>query len=91
MRPPADSDFLLVVDSNVGFNKANMLVRQRIEYVAEEAGAGLEATLRLTYTHTAGRFEPVCDRSPRYGATYDDLGKALLLELPARLRRAAAS
>jgi len=76
VRPPAGSDFLLVADSNVGFNKANMLVRQRIDYAVEEGNAGLEATLRLTYTHTApAGSEPVCDRSPRYGATYEDLAK----------------
>ena len=76
VRPPPDSDFLLVVDSNVGFNKANMLVRQRIDYAVEEGDAGLVATLKLTYTHTApADSEPVCDRAPRYGATYDDLAK----------------
>jgi len=76
VRPPADSDFLLVVDSNVGFNKANMLVRQRIDYAVEEGDAGLEATLRLTYTHTAPLdSEPVCNRAARYGATYDDLAE----------------
>ena len=45
LRPPDASDFLLVVDSNVGFNKANMFVQQALDYrVAESAdGAGSHA------------------------------------------------
>ena len=76
VRPPGDSDFLLVVDSNVGFNKANVLVQQRIDYSVEPMDGGMMATLRLTYTHTAPiDAELICDRAPRYGATYDDMAR----------------
>lgn len=74
VRPPAGSDFLLVVDSNLGFNKANLLIREALDYQVAAGEGGPEATLTVTYTHggPAGA-EPVCDRSPRYGATYEDL------------------
>jgi len=74
LRPPAESDFLAVVDTNVGFNKTNAAVTEAIAYRVEPAHDGLEATLTLTYTHTApAGSEPLCDRAPRYGDSYDAL------------------
>ena len=74
LRPPAESDFLAVVDSNVGFNKANAAVTEAIAYRVEPANKGLEASLTLTYTHTApAGAEPVCDPAPRYGDSYDEI------------------
>lgn len=73
LRPPKRGDFLAVVDSNVGFNKANAAVQQQIAYAVAPADGGLVATLTLTYTHTAQDGEPVCDRTPRYGDSYDEL------------------
>ncbi len=74
LRPPSGSDFLAVVDANVGFNKANAAVQPAIDYrvVAEEGG--LIATATVTFTHTAppGR-EQVCDRTPRYGESYAEM------------------
>lgn len=81
VRPQAGEDFLLVVDSNVGFNKANLLVQTALDYaVIPAAGSpeigGAEATLTITYTHT-GRpgAEATCDRAPRYAETYDGLAQ----------------
>ncbi len=74
LRPPAASDFLAVIDSNVGFNKANAAIGQQIAYRVEPADGGLTATLTLTYTHNAAPgSEEVCDRSPRYGDSYDEM------------------
>ncbi len=74
LRPPAAGDFLAVIDSNVGFNKANAAVGQQIAYRVESADGGLTATLTLTYTHQAALgSEEVCDRSPRYGDSYDEM------------------
>lgn len=74
VRPPSDSDFLSVVDSNVGFNKANQFVRQALDYKVQAAGEGLEATLTITYTHTAPpKAGLVCDRNGAYGPNYQDL------------------
>ena len=74
LRPPKESDFLAVVDSNVGFNKANAAVAEAIAYRVEPANGGLEATVTLTYTHTApAGAEPICDHTSRYGDSYDEL------------------
>jgi hypothetical protein len=75
LHPQEGGDFLAVVDSNVGFNKANAAVKQEIAYDVGSGTNGIEATLTLTYTHTAPALpasEP-CDRTPRYGTSYDDL------------------
>jgi hypothetical protein len=76
VRPPSGSDFLLVVDSNVGFNKANLLVKEAFGYEVEPGEGGLQATLTVTYTHTAPA-DPalVCDRLAGYGPTYEDLAR----------------
>jgi hypothetical protein len=74
LRPPAEGDFLTVIDSNVGFNKTNAAVAEAIAYRVEPANDGLKATLTLTYTHTApAGAEPICDRAARYGNSYDAL------------------
>ena len=76
MRPVDGEDFLLVVDSNVGFNKANLFVRQNIDYRVDRDATGLIATLTVGYTHTApAGSETTCDRNAGYGATYEDLGR----------------
>jgi hypothetical protein len=75
LRPREGNDFLAVVDSNVGFNKANAAVKQEIAYQVDPVSDGIEATLTLTYTHTAKALpanEP-CDRTPHYGPSYEDL------------------
>jgi hypothetical protein len=75
LRPPQQGDFLAIVDSNVGFNKANAAMKQEIAYRVEPISDHLEATLTLTYTHTAPQLpsDELCDHVPRYGDSYDDL------------------
>lgn len=74
VRLPEGSDFLSVIDSNVGFNKANMYVRQAFDYTVREVTGGLEVTLAITYTHGApANPEMICDRRAGYGRTYEDL------------------
>lgn len=74
LRPPPGGDFLAVVDSNVGFNKVNAVVKPALAYRVAPGDGGLEATLVITYTHTApAGSEPICDRSPRYGDSYDEM------------------
>lgn len=74
LRPPEGSDFLAVIDSNVGYNKVNAVVRPALRYRVDAADSGLAATLTITYTHTApAGAEPVCDRTPRYGDSYDEM------------------
>jgi hypothetical protein len=74
LQPKEGSDFLAVVDSNVGFNKANAAVKQDFAYRIGRGSTGLRP-LTLTYTHTAAALPSgrPCDRTPRYGDSYDDL------------------
>ncbi len=75
LRPKDGANFLAIVDSNVGFNKANAAVRQEVAYTVGRTPDGAEATLVITYTHTAPALPPgePCDRTPRYGQSYDEL------------------
>ena len=71
---PTSGDYLLVVDSNVGFNKANANVAQTIDYSVEldEAGAAT-SQLVLSYRHLVQRPTPACRHESYYGAGYADL------------------
>jgi hypothetical protein len=71
---PVDGDYLLVVDSNVGFNKANPNVEQTVD-LQIELGAGQEALSRLTltYRHRIQRPTPACTHESYYGTSYADL------------------
>lgn len=71
---PSSGDFLMVVDSNVGFNKVNPNVEQTIDYAValDESGAAT-AQLILSYRHRIQHPTPACVHEPRYGDTYADL------------------
>jgi hypothetical protein len=75
LQSPGKGDYLAVVDTNLGYNKANAAVRTQIDYRIAPNGTGLIATLTLTYTHSARPLAPgtPCDRTPRYGDSYDEL------------------
>jgi hypothetical protein len=75
LRGQRGVDTLAVVDTNVGFNKANVLVETSIAY---EVALGVEATaeLTLTYTHTSPNASQPCDPTiPTYeqGLQYEVL------------------
>jgi hypothetical protein len=71
---PADGDYLMVVDSNVGFNKANPNVEQTVD-LQVELGTGQDALSRLTlsYRHRVQRPTPACVHESYYGDSYADL------------------
>ena len=76
LRPAEDSDFLAVVDTNMGYNKADAAIQRSLDYRVEwpkEVGEPARATLTLTYTHTVDGEDPGCDLTPRYGDSYADL------------------
>jgi len=75
LRPVVGEDYLAVVDSNVGFNKASAAVQLTIDYRAANVEGALQGTLTLTYHHTAAPLpaNELCDRTPRYGGSYDEL------------------
>jgi hypothetical protein len=67
-------DYLMVVDSNVGFNKVNPNIEQTLSYdlVLDPSGTAT-AQLVLTYRHRILRPTPACVHEPRYGDSYEDL------------------
>jgi hypothetical protein len=68
-----NSDYVMVVDTNMGYNKANAAVDERLDYrVLVRADGSAQATLTIHYTN-GSKHDKVCDPSPRYGADYADL------------------
>lgn len=72
---PGDQDYLLVVDTNVGWNKVNAVVNRDMKYqVALIEGALPQATLEMTYRHGGKQSdEPCVHVTPAYGNAYDAL------------------
>jgi len=69
-----EGDALMVVDTNVGFNKANPLIRQEIEYAVDLSGPDEPyATLTVTHTHTLQRSDVECRHESVYGSSYQDM------------------
>ncbi len=69
---PAQSDYLMVVDSNVGFNKASALVDRQVTYqiaLAEDGSARARAT--LVYEHRAQKRRETCLNKLRYDPVYE--------------------
>jgi hypothetical protein len=66
------SDFLMVVDANVGYNKANARIDEEIVYQVDLESSPPEAVLTLVYTHT-GTVDVPCVHEPVYGSTYEDM------------------
>lgn len=76
LQPDADSDFVALVDSNLGYNKANALVTVALDYEViwpDDPALGAEATLTLTYDHPAERTDPVCKAVSYYGPRYEEM------------------
>ncbi|HIC90400.1 MAG TPA: DUF4012 domain-containing protein [Anaerolineae bacterium] len=71
---PGDGDFLMVVDTNMGFNKVNAAVSESLAYtVTVFPDGGAEAMLTIRYRHNADVHLDECVHEARYGETYDDM------------------
>ncbi len=69
--PPGD--FLLSVESNVGFNKMSAAVETKLNYRVNLSNlAGISATLTMTQTNLAAS-NASCNPQPRYGKDYWDM------------------
>jgi hypothetical protein len=67
-------DYLMVVDSNLGFNKANAIVKKRLEYrVLVSVDETAQATLTVRHVHPGSKENGICDPRAPYGADYDAL------------------
>jgi hypothetical protein len=71
---PLSSDVLLVVDSNVGFNKMDASVTRSIGYKVELVGGVPQAQLTLTYQNQgAKQVKEDCVQEAAYGEGYADM------------------
>lgn len=69
---PTEGDYLMVVNANVGFNKASPLVEQRLSYqitLAEDGSA--QAHAKLGYQHHARKHLEKCQQEMRYDRVYE--------------------
>jgi hypothetical protein len=66
----APGDYLMVVDSNVGWNKADRNISRGIGYRVDLSKAAPVAELCLTYRHHAPAQEEACDHRADYADSY---------------------
>jgi hypothetical protein len=76
LRTTAGSDFLAVIDTNMGYNKVDAAMQRALDYQVswtDGVDQPAQATLTLTYTHPIDAEDTGCDLTPRYGDSYADL------------------
>ena len=70
----APGDFLMLVDTNVGYNKVTASVDQAIEYIATiEPSGQVQGELAITYRNRSTQLIGSCDKDKQYLPTYDSL------------------
>ena len=73
LTPPA-GDSLMVVDANLGFNKANAAVEESLTYTVDLRDLSQpRATLVVSHTHVLDSGERPCQQRPRYDDTYEQM------------------
>lgn len=76
LRPPRDGDFLAVVDTNFGYNKVNAVIEQRVVYQVVWPDGPEEpavATVSIIYRHPNDRADYLCDQTPHYEGSYEEM------------------
>ena len=69
-----DGDYLMIVDTNMGFNKVNPNVEEAIEYqVAIDEGNNVRAVVTITYHNKSTREVEECVQEARYDLTYEGM------------------
>ena len=66
-------DYLMVVDSNVGWNKVDRNIERAVDYRVTMLPDGLEARLCLAYRNRSDREIDECDHRARYEDSYQAL------------------
>ena len=70
----APGDFLMVLDTNMGFNKVNAVVQQSLEYLVDLSHPEEpRADLRVRHTHPLQGWQGVCRQEARYDMTYEQM------------------
>lgn len=68
-----EGDFLMLVDSNVGFNKVDGVMQRELDYLVDLRNpAAPQARLSVSYRHTLQQ-TVICKQEATYGSTYADL------------------
>lgn len=78
LLPPADADYIALVDSNLGFNKVDAVIERSLDYQLswpDGPGSRGMARVAVTYRHPIDLPEHECLLSPRYGDSYDELAE----------------
>ena len=76
LHVPEEGDFVALVDSNLGYNKVDNIIKRSMDYAVSWPSGPQEpaiATLKMTYTHPLPVADHECNVYPRYGKEYDDL------------------
>jgi hypothetical protein len=75
LENPAGQDFLLVLDTNMGFNKTNLHVQRSYTYAVDLAANQPQAHLAITYRHTGPANDSPCFQSVSYNdaPTYQEV------------------
>lgn len=67
-------DYLMTVDTNLGFNKVNPLITERLTYTVDlRDQTEPRATLTLVHQHTGARTGKPCRHGSRYDLTYEQM------------------
>ncbi|MEZ4661009.1 MAG: DUF4012 domain-containing protein [Caldilineaceae bacterium] len=76
LHPEKGADFIALVDSNLGYNKVDSVLKRAIAYEVTWPNGDdqpAQAALTVTYHHPITVDDHECDITPRYGASYDDM------------------
>lgn len=69
----SEGDYLMIVDANVGWNKADANIERSIAYDVTLTPEGARATLRLTYRHLGPVSDGRCVHRATYGESYQEM------------------
>jgi hypothetical protein len=71
----SSSDYLFYTDTNMGYNKVDSVLERSLAYDVDwpPDGGPAVATTTMTYRHPVNVEGHICDQSPRYGASYDEM------------------
>ncbi len=70
-----DADYVYYTDTNMGYNKVDSVLERTLDYHVDwpEGDGPATATATMTYRHPVAVEGHICDQSPRYGASYDEM------------------
>lgn len=76
LQPQEGADLLALVDTNMGYNKVDAVLRRSIDYTVtwpDGPGEPALAEAAITYVHPLQVPDYVCDQRPHYGENYEDM------------------